>query len=334
MPAKTIAAIIPLHNGARWIEGALNSILSQTLKPDEIIVVDDGSTDYGAGARIVATVASGRPEMIRLLHKENGGQSSARNYGVRHSSSDLIALLDQDDAWYPNHLAELIRPFHQNRRPKPLAWVYSDLDEVDDTGAMVQHRLLTTLPARHPKRSLAECLSQDMFVLPSASLICAKAFAAVGGFDPQLCGYEDDDIFLRLFRAGYDNVFIPTALSKWCIRPDSTSYSTQMSTSRMIYAMKLAEKFPNDKKRRRFWVRDCMGPRFTGTLLGEYLTAIEECDKSRMYRATEELGLVASFLGLRQRLTLKALMPLMGDYRLARAIHHSRLAFKLAAWPR
>jgi glycosyltransferase involved in cell wall biosynthesis len=317
MPAKTIAAIIPLHNGARWIEGALDSILSQTLKPDEVIVVDDGSTDDGAGSRIVADLA--RKHAVTLLHKENGGQSSARNHGVAHATSDLIALLDQDDAWYPNHLADLIRPFHQNRRSKQLGWVYSDLEEVDDTGAMVQHRLLTTLPARHPKRSLGECLSQDMFVLPSASLICARAFAAVGGFDPRLCGYEDDDLFLRLFRAGYDNIFIPTALSKWCIRPDSTSYTTRMSTSRMICALKLAEKFPNDKKRRRF---------------GEYLTAIEECDKSRMYRAAKELRLVASFLGLRKRLTLKALMSLMGNYRLARAIHHSRLAFKLAAWLR
>jgi len=154
MPAKTIAAIIPLHNGARWIEGALDSILSQTLKPDEVIAVDDGSTDDGAGSRIVADLA--RKHAVTLLHKENGGQSSARNHGVAHATSDLIALLDQDDAWYPNHLADLIRPFHQNCRSKQLGWVYSDLEEVDDTGAMVQHRLLTTLPARHPKRSSGE----------------------------------------------------------------------------------------------------------------------------------------------------------------------------------
>jgi glycosyltransferase involved in cell wall biosynthesis len=114
MPAKTIAAIIPLHNGARWIAGALNSILSQTLKPDEIIVVDDGSTDDGAGSRIVQTIAGGHPG-IRLLHKENGGQSSARNHGAAHATSDLIALLDQDDAWYPNHLGrstKTVAPSH------------------------------------------------------------------------------------------------------------------------------------------------------------------------------------------------------------------------------
>jgi glycosyltransferase involved in cell wall biosynthesis len=102
----SIAAIIPLYNGARWIEGAIRGFFAQTLQPDEFIVVDDGSTDDGAGAAIVERLALERP--IRLLQKENGRQSAARNFGVKHSASALIALLDQDDEWYPNHLEELI----------------------------------------------------------------------------------------------------------------------------------------------------------------------------------------------------------------------------------
>src|ERR1700683_4722178 len=90
----SIAAIIPLYNGATWIEQSIRSVLSQTLPPDELIIVDDGSTDDGPN--IVARLAQDNP-LIKLLHKENGGQSSARNFGVRHSNSNLIALLDQDD---------------------------------------------------------------------------------------------------------------------------------------------------------------------------------------------------------------------------------------------
>ncbi len=97
----SIAAIIPLYNGARWIEQAVRSVLAQTRMPDELIIVDDGSTDDGPV--IVEELAAQHPS-IALLRKSNGGQSAARNFAVAHCKSALIALLDQDDIWYPNHL--------------------------------------------------------------------------------------------------------------------------------------------------------------------------------------------------------------------------------------
>jgi glycosyltransferase involved in cell wall biosynthesis len=86
-----IAAIIPLYNGAPYIQQAIESVLHQSLPPTEIIVVDDGSTD--GGPQIVAKLAREHP--IRLLHKPNGGQGSTRNFGIGNSGCDLIALLDQ-----------------------------------------------------------------------------------------------------------------------------------------------------------------------------------------------------------------------------------------------
>src|SRR5690348_9114074 len=100
-----IAAIVPLFNGAKYIELAIRSILEQTHARHEIIVVDDGSTDNGA--EIVRRIEC----PITVLTKENGGQSSARNLGVKHATSDLIAFLDQDDIWYPHHLEALAKPF-------------------------------------------------------------------------------------------------------------------------------------------------------------------------------------------------------------------------------
>lgn len=109
-----IAAIIPLYNGGRFIREALESVLAQTLPPAEIVVVDDGSTDNGPD--IVAEMAATHP--ISLLRKPNGGQASARNFGIAETSSELIALLDQDDActpitsnaWHGRSCAQRSRP--------------------------------------------------------------------------------------------------------------------------------------------------------------------------------------------------------------------------------
>lgn len=288
-PRPAVVAIVALHNGARYIEQTLCSVLKQSLPPAEIIVVDDGSTDGGAGAAIVERMALLHP--IRLLRKPNGGQSSARNMGVRESKGLLIAFLDQDDVWYESHLAELAKPFARPHEP-PLGWSYSDLDEIDENGAMVCRSYLSSLDTVHPKRHIYECIRQDMFVLPSASLVSRAAFEAVGGFDERLCGYEDDDLFMRMFRAGYHNVYLKRALSQWRIYPGSTSYSYRMALSRNIYTRKLLAMFPDDVERVRFYVRDLIVPRFFWPAVNEYATALERRDVAAIKAAWEEVMLL------------------------------------------
>src|ERR1700752_182330 len=132
MQDLSVAAIIPVYNGARWIGACLESVLAQTHPAAEIIVVDDGSTDNGA--QIVEALAH-RDNRIRLLRKANGGQSSGRNAGVRASRARLVGFLDQDDLWYPRHVEELIGPFRAD--PK-LGWSFSDADAMDDSGTGFQ----------------------------------------------------------------------------------------------------------------------------------------------------------------------------------------------------
>jgi glycosyltransferase involved in cell wall biosynthesis len=212
----TVSVVIPLFNGAAFIAEALNSVIAQTLRPVEVIVVDDGSVDDGT--TVVANYSEAAD--IVLIRKENGGQSSARNVGIRHARGDLIALLDQDDAWYPNHLAELIKPFLQSRS-RPLGWSYGNVDEIDRAGEITAHCTLNKTTCAHPKSNVPDCLREDMFVLPSASLIARDAILRVGGFDERLCGYEDDDLFLRLLRAGYDNAYVSASLTRWRVHSGS-----------------------------------------------------------------------------------------------------------------
>jgi glycosyltransferase involved in cell wall biosynthesis len=290
-PGLGIAAIIPLYNGAKYIRQALTSVLAQHVQPTEIVVVDDGSTDDGA--RIVAEMAVTHP--IRLLHKQNGGQSSARNFGVAATTSGLIALLDQDDIWYPDHLQDLAEPF-LSRSNVALGWVYGNLDEIDEIGNVIARAILSDEDGRHPKRTLIACLREDMFVLPSASLISRAAFESVGGFDEQLRGYEDDDLFLRLFHAGFDNVYLDKPLSQWRVYPSSASYSPQMAKSRLAYATVLLNRFPDNPARNRFFARDLVAPRFHPQMVAECTKALRSGDENDIQASFANLQFIAGFL--------------------------------------
>jgi glycosyltransferase involved in cell wall biosynthesis len=261
----SIAVVIPLFNGFNYIEQALQSVFRQTLPPTEIIVVNDGSTD--GSVQIVERLS--KVHSIKLLHTRNSGQSVARNVGVRESKSELIAFLDQDDVWYKAHLEELAKPFSVPSDP-PVGWAYSNIDEIDKGGDLVCRSFLNLMPASHPKKHLSDLISENMFILPSASLISREAFEIAGGFDERLCGYEDDDLFMRIFRRGYDNVYISRSLSQWRIYPASASYSPRFAESRYIYCQKLLDLFPNDKQLGRYYTRDMIVPRFLDEAIRDY----------------------------------------------------------------
>jgi glycosyltransferase involved in cell wall biosynthesis len=286
-----ITTVIPLYNGAPFIREAIQSVLDQTRAPDEIIVVDDGSTD--AGPDIVADMARTHP--IRLIRTQNSGQSAARNLGVDHAHGDLIAFLDQDDVWYPNHLAELVVPFFEKRH-RELGWSYSDLDEINESGGMVGCRIISGANLIHPKPNLVTCLKHDMFILPSASLVSRQAFLKVGGFDERLSGYEDDDLFLRLFQAGFDHVFLAQSLSKWRIYQTSSSYSPRMAVSRAIYARMLIERFPDNPDVPRFYIKELIAPRFFRTMSIELRKAILKGTKADRRAAHANLAFISGYL--------------------------------------
>jgi glycosyltransferase involved in cell wall biosynthesis len=308
MEDLAITAVVPLYNGAEFIEESLNSVLTQTLPPVKVVVVDDGSTD--GGPDIVKLMAR-QHNNISLITKQNGGQASARNLGVAQAQTPLIALLDQDDVWYPHHLEELIKPFGETRYPE-VGWVYSNLDEIDRKGRMVTRCCLDQMPGiQHPKRSLVGCLTTDMFILPTSSLINRRAFETAGGFDERLVGYEDDDLFLRMFRLGYDNVYLDKALSQWRIFSESASHSCSMGRSRMIYLRKLIDTFPPGDIRNLDYVRGLIAPRFCPWLLLEYRTALASGDREALVTAIENLEFLSDFLPRQARLTIRAMLPMM-----------------------
>ena len=96
------SVVIPLYNKENHIYNTIKSVLNQSFKDFEIIIVNDGSTDKSID--VISTIVDNR---IEIIDKKNEGASKARNIGIQNAKSDYVALLDADDIWYPNHLQNL-----------------------------------------------------------------------------------------------------------------------------------------------------------------------------------------------------------------------------------
>ncbi|MCH9021987.1 MAG: glycosyltransferase family 2 protein [Planctomycetes bacterium] len=106
--STTVSVVIPAYNVARHIGRAIESVLGQSLRADELIVVDDGSSDQ------TAEVVKGYGSAVRYIHQDNGGASVARNTGIQAASGEWIAFLDGDDEWLEGYLEKQLALLENN----------------------------------------------------------------------------------------------------------------------------------------------------------------------------------------------------------------------------
>jgi len=163
----TVSVIIPTYNRSHTIAQAIQSVQEQSIKPLEIIVIDDGSTDNTS-----ALIKETFPD-VKLYRQSNHGVSHARNRGIESASGNWIAFLDSDDAWYPGKLEAQLKELERN--PK-VRLCHSDEHWIRN-GRRVNQRL------RHEKRG---------------GHIYQHVFTDIGNFDEELPACEDYDFWLRL----------------------------------------------------------------------------------------------------------------------------------------
>lgn len=312
MTGPSVTVITPVLNGEAYLEAAIRSVCRQTLPPLEMIFVDDGSTD-GTAALLAALET---PFPTQVLSQATRGQSAARNLAASVARGGYLAFLDHDDIWHPRHLERLVGLLEAD---PTLGWAYSNIDEMDRDAQLVQTQVLAVLNpnVQHPKTSLHNMLRHDMYVFPSAAVVRGTAFQEVGGFDERLAGYEDDDLFLRLFRAGWLNAFVPESLVRYRRHTASSVFSQRMWVSREIYAQKLMESFPDDPVLGQFFVRDLIAPRFYRCGIDEYLR----------YLSQGCWDLCPKALELARRFSARSRPPLLLRWKRG-------LAFRLMAQPR
>lgn len=108
MTETSISVIIPVFNTEKYLEEAIESVLTQTFRPTEVIVVDDGSTDRSAD------IATNFEPVVRVLQQANAGIGAARNSGIKSATGDFLAFLDADDLWTTEKLEHQIEFLERN----------------------------------------------------------------------------------------------------------------------------------------------------------------------------------------------------------------------------
>ncbi|MBI3693959.1 MAG: glycosyltransferase [Acidobacteria bacterium] len=186
------SVVIPAYNAERFILDALDSVESQTLRADEIIVVDDGSRD--ATVALVEDWRRQPASRLRLHRQDNQGAGAARNAGVGLASGEFVAFLDADDTWMSNKL-EVVAGYLERH---PEADVACHDEWLRQGGA--RSRVL-----RHgPRARYEDLLFRGNCLSPSATVVRRKKLLEAGGFSTNLDydGAEDYELWLRLAGAG------------------------------------------------------------------------------------------------------------------------------------
>jgi len=177
---SSVSVVIPAYNAAKDIAGAIESCLAQKLRPSEILVVDDGSSDD------TPAVVASFPPPVRLLRKPNGGPASARNLGISQAQGNWVALLDADDKWHPEKLERQL-----------------ELDTAPEIGLI--HGISNVSKPHVPDEILFEALWENNLIVNSSVLIRKSAFETLGRFNEEkrLISVEDYNLWLRLAHAGW-----------------------------------------------------------------------------------------------------------------------------------
>ncbi|HEY9809676.1 MAG TPA: glycosyltransferase [Halomicronema sp.] len=206
-----VSVIIPTYNASQYIVQAVESVLHQTYKNYEIIVVDDGSTD-DTGERL-------KPYLNRIcyIYQFNQGVAVARNRGLELSKGELVAFLDADDYFLPHKLAAQVELFSSQFS---LGIVHSGWRRVDRHG----HPLMDVTPwEKVPQLNLESWLRWKP-VLPSAMMFKREWLIKVGGFDKRFPPAEDTDLVLRLALIGCEACWLPQVTVCYRQHPGSAMY--------------------------------------------------------------------------------------------------------------
>ncbi|WP_017299507.1 glycosyltransferase family 2 protein [Nodosilinea nodulosa] len=236
-----VSVVIPAYNAADFIGQTLRSVVAQTYRHLEIIVVDDGSCDRTQA--IVQGWMQQEPH-IKLLHQANAGVAAARNLGIENARGQFIAPLDADDVWHPHAIEKLVSKFQASSATVGVIYAWSvDIDQNDrPTGSFHAARI-----AGDVYKTL---ICHNFLGNASSTLIRKACLDQTGGYDVEFMaqnsqGCEDWDLYLRLAKS-YDFAVVPEFLIGYRkIQSSMSRNHEQMARSHQLMLQKNQQKSPD-----------------------------------------------------------------------------------------
>lgn len=238
------SVIIPLYNKQNYIEETLRSVLKQSFKDFEVIIINDGSTDNSLNK--VEKIKDAR---IKIFSQSNQGLSAARNAAIKEAKADYIALIDADDYWFSHHLEQLYNLIIQY----PHSGMYSTGYTLKKSKTVFHRAKFYDLPENFIgivpnffKNSLQNCITWI-----GAVCIPKKIFNDVGLFDSEIFSEQDTDLYIRI-ALKYDIALDDSSVSSVYNRTlDDNLYhfSQKKKISKLLYSYKSKEANNSDLKK-------------------------------------------------------------------------------------
>ena len=198
---ELVSIIIPIYNYGRFLAEAIDSVMAQTYRPIEVIVVDDGSTDN------TANIATSYPD-IQYIYQPNQGVSVARNTGISKARGKYLAFLDADDTWHPDKLKIQIQHLKENPN---IGYNICKIKNYFEPEINRDPRIISAL--------------YEYDQIGGFTIVCTKSiFEQVGGFDSRYKAGEDFDWFTRAKDKGIAMAIVPDILLNRRIHNNNLSY--------------------------------------------------------------------------------------------------------------
>lgn len=227
-----VSVLLAVHNGEKYLEEALRSVMAQSLRNIEILAVDDASTD--ASPQILARLARQEPRLRVLTTPGNLRLAGALNYGLGHARAPLVARMDDDDISYPDRLA--IQKRFMDAHPD-VTLAGASVDWLDDSGARTRQsvRSRDAFAIRWTAR-FALNITHPTFMFRAA---CPAGEPV--RYDPEMYVGQDYDLVCRLLMAGSEVVCLPDVLLAF--RRHEGSISRKKGKDQLMLAKRVCERF-------------------------------------------------------------------------------------------
>ncbi|MBQ5931778.1 MAG: glycosyltransferase family 2 protein [Tidjanibacter sp.] len=288
---RTYSVIIPLYNKAGEVERAVHSALAQSLQPLEVVVVDDGSVD--GGAEVVEAIGS---PLVRIVRQENKGVCVARNRAMAEAQGTHLALLDADDEWLPDYLAEVDRLVAE----WPECGLYATaFDVVSPTGVVAGHCPTT----RGVVENYWQVSMHQYVTIPSTTVIPRAVIGHLGGFPEGMKMGEDQWLWIKI-ASHYKVCFAPTRSVRYSMvasNRSASTYTPEQTTHSLEELLPLVQSDAEQEFWRREFVAKCA--------IGKALTLTAKGDRDFGPRVVRNFGYTRHYRWGLWRLRVLLLLP-------------------------